>query len=212
MNYIYDVMTNFQDKYYDFFEWDKLDKLIHFKKIPIIKVDKKDFITIYINKIKINTETIKKIKNKSEIWNKNENNNKYHYILITNGNDIIGLEFDNEGINTRRSSLYIDEELDIIKTIKRMEKQKLNFSILKKLKLILITRKELTNKEYLKKQLNNLSINKDVEKINYLYYECFNKEEKNIKSARQELIKSIDKQQTFQTLYNFFNLIQTSNK
>ena len=64
----------------------------------------------------------------------------------------------------------------------------------------------------LKKQLNNLSINKDVEKINYLYYECFNKEEKNIKSARQELIKSIDKQQTFQTLYNFFNLIQTSNK
>ena len=38
MNYIYDVITNFNDTYYDFYEWNKKDKLTHFKKIPIINI------------------------------------------------------------------------------------------------------------------------------------------------------------------------------
>ena len=38
MNYIYDVISNFQLNYYDFFDWNKNDKLIHIKMIPIFKV------------------------------------------------------------------------------------------------------------------------------------------------------------------------------
>ena len=38
MNYIYDILLNFQNEYYDFFEWNTNDQITHIKKIPIIKV------------------------------------------------------------------------------------------------------------------------------------------------------------------------------
>ena len=56
MNYIYDVITNFFEDYYDFFEWDKKDNFTHFKKIPIIKINNKDYNIIQTNNIKIDEE------------------------------------------------------------------------------------------------------------------------------------------------------------
>ena len=38
MNYIYDIYLNFNNQLYDFFDWNKSDKLIHIKSIPIIKI------------------------------------------------------------------------------------------------------------------------------------------------------------------------------
>ena len=115
MNYIYDVLTNFSEKYYDFYEWEKNDKLIHFKKIPVLKISKEDYTNIFTNKIKIDNELLNKIKNKAEIWRSKDNKNNY-FILLTNRTDIIGIEFNKEGISTKRSSLIVDEELDILET------------------------------------------------------------------------------------------------
>lgn len=211
MNYIYDVLTNFFEKYYDFYEWEKKDKLIHFKKIPIIKINKEDYKKIFNNQIKINNELLNKFKNKAEIWN-NKEKNISNYILITNGTDIIGIEFNNEGISIKRSTLIVDEELDILNTLRKIENKNINYEVIKQLETKFITRKELENKEYLLKQLKNLSVNKDIDKINYLYYECFNKTEKNINKALKTIINNINNKQISQTLYDFFYLIKTSSK
>ncbi len=32
MEYVYDIVLNFRDKYYDFYEWNKKDKIINIKK------------------------------------------------------------------------------------------------------------------------------------------------------------------------------------
>ena len=40
MNYTYDILANFNETYYEFFEWNNKDELTHIKKLPIIKVDK----------------------------------------------------------------------------------------------------------------------------------------------------------------------------
>ena len=41
MLYIYDILLNWcRDKLYDFFEWEKTDKLEHVKKIPLIRVER----------------------------------------------------------------------------------------------------------------------------------------------------------------------------
>ena len=119
MNYIYDVLTNFNENYIDFFEWEKKDNIKHFKKIPIIKINKNDYNNLLLNEINIDKILLKKLNNKSEIWNNKvkENNN---YLLITNGTDVFGLQFDNEGNSIKRTSLQIDEELDIISIIKNM--------------------------------------------------------------------------------------------
>ena len=35
MDYIYDIVLNFQNEYYDFFEWKSTDKVINIKKILV---------------------------------------------------------------------------------------------------------------------------------------------------------------------------------
>ena len=209
MNYIYDVITNFFDIYYDFYEWDKKDNFTHFKKIPIIKISNEDFNIIFTNNIQINKEIIKKLKNKSDIYHKK---NEFYYLLVTNGENILALMFDENGISIKRSSLYVDEELDIINTIRKIDYKKLNFTIIKKLKTTFKTRNDIKLKEYLLNQLNNLSIKTDIEKINYLYFECFNKYEHNTKKALKILINSIENTYISNILYNFFKLSKSTNK
>ena len=210
MNYIYDVLTNFFENYYDFYEWEKKDKLIHFKKIPIIKINKEDYNIIFTNQIKIDNELLNKIKNKAEIWNNKEKDN--YYLLLTNGTDITGIEFNNEGISNKRSSLIVDEELDILNTIRKTDNKIIKYKIINTLETKLMTRKEIQDKEYIMNHLNNLSLSKDIDKINYLYYECFNKTEKNINKALKNIIKNINNKEILKTLYNFFTLTKTSNK
>ena len=113
MNYIYDIFGNFFENYYDFYEWNKSDKIIHIKKIPIIKVNKIDYKILLNNKFKINKELLNNIKNKTLLWN----NKKDNYLLITNGNDVFNIKFNNQGISTLRSSLQIEDELDILSII-----------------------------------------------------------------------------------------------
>ena len=46
MNYIYDVVLNLQKEYYDFYEWNQNDNIFHMRKIPIIKINKKQLLEI----------------------------------------------------------------------------------------------------------------------------------------------------------------------
>ena len=103
MNYIYDIYLNFNNSFYDFYEWNKRDKIIHIRKIPTIKVSKKDFYNIKYNKIKISKDFLKTIHNKTEQFN----NNKIKYCtIISDEKDIIAIKFDKNGINHMKSSLY----------------------------------------------------------------------------------------------------------
>ena len=51
MDYIYDIVLNFQNKYYDFYEWKKTDKLINIKKILVYKVNNKDYLDLKYNDV-----------------------------------------------------------------------------------------------------------------------------------------------------------------
>jgi len=46
MNYIYDVVLNFQKEYYDFYDWNKNDNIYHMRKIPILKINSKQLLDI----------------------------------------------------------------------------------------------------------------------------------------------------------------------
>ena len=43
MNFIYDIVLNFNKNYYNFFEWNKKDNIISVKKIPLFLVDNNTF-------------------------------------------------------------------------------------------------------------------------------------------------------------------------
>ena len=207
MHYVYDILVNFNENYYDFFEWEKKDNIIHVKKIPIIKIDKKDFQIISSNEIKID---IKNIKNKVELWNSKKQDKTY--LLLTSGTDILGLEFNNEGISIKRSSLIVEEELDVLDDTRKLEVSKLNYTIIKKIKFSLNTRQEIETKKIISKEIDKLLEQPNTNKINYLYYECFNKIEPNIEKSLQNIKNNLDKPHIYNTLSKIFNLIYTTNK
>ncbi len=210
MNYIYDLIINFFEENFDFYEWDKTDNYTHFKKIPIIKINKKDYKNIINNKIIINKQLLQNIKNKSEIYNDKSKN--IHYLLLTNGTDIIALKFNKDGVNIERSSLSVEDELDILIIAKKIKNTEINYKVINKINTIFKTRKEKEINEYLNKELNKLSTKKDTNKIKYLYYECFNEIENNSTIALNNLLKNINNSYITNKLYKYLKLCKTSNK
>ena len=43
MDYIYDIVLNFQSNYYEFYEWKTTDKIINVKKILVYLVSNQDY-------------------------------------------------------------------------------------------------------------------------------------------------------------------------
>ncbi len=200
MNYAYDILLNFQNKYFEFYEWNKKDIITHIKKIPILKITTKDLNVIKTNKIKLDKEFLKKIENKAETFKKE----KINAILLTDGEDTVALKI-NKPI--QKSSIQIDEEEIIINKVKNKEIKSINYQIVKKEKQIIKTRKEIENEKYLKTELKKLYINKEYQKLDYLFLECFNKKEKSKEKEYQILKKEIQlSAKNSQIILNFFNL------
>ena len=169
MNYIYDIYLNLNDILIDFFEWNKNDKLIHIKKMPMIRLGHEDFINLNSYSIKVEDDFLSDIYKKTEIWNTNE---KIEYCsLFCDENNLIAIEFDNKGNSIKKSYLQIDEELEILESINRYKERKINYSVVNKEKFILKTRKEINDEKFIEKELKNI----DIEKLKYIYFECFSK-------------------------------------
>ena len=82
MEYIYDIVLNFKDRYYEFYEWKKKDKIINIKKIPIYKIKNKDYLNIKNNEVLINKKTLPK-------------QNKM--FLLASNKEIMGILLNNNG-------------------------------------------------------------------------------------------------------------------
>lgn len=201
MTYIYDLFLNFNDNFIDFFEWNKKDYYTHFKKIYIFKVSNEDLVKIYRNKIKFDNIFLSRLKS---------NNYNNYYLLICDAENVIGLELDSNGIVTKKSSLMVDDELEILDIMKKNKIDKIKFKILKKDKIYFKTRNIVERNNFIKKELENA--NED--KINYLYFECFGKDEKN-KSIALKRIKNIinkEKSKTYENLYSILKLTSINKK
>ena len=205
MNYIYDIYLNFNNILYDFFEWNRNDKLTHLKKIPVIKVDSDVFKKILSYKIKVDKIFLNKIKYKTEVW-KEKNNIKYCALFCTNSN-ILAIKFDDNGLSYQKSLLFIDEELEILDSIRELKNSKINFKILIKDKYMVKTRFKLKMEKFISNELNN--INDD--KLKYIYYE-YKKKKKNKYKMISDLKSLKNNNIQYKKLYNILKLISSSKK
>ena len=48
MNYIYDILVNFKETLYDFYEWNKNDNITHIRKIPLFRINDIFFKDFYL--------------------------------------------------------------------------------------------------------------------------------------------------------------------
>ena len=161
MNYIYDIYLNFNEILYDFFDWNKNDKLFHIKKIPVFKADEDTIKNLINNTIKISEDILCQIYNRTDVWNMSD---KITYSsLFTDGNSIIAIEFDKSGKSIRKSYLCIDEELEVLEIVDRLKEREIEYKIVKKEKSLLKTRKEINEEKFVNHELKNIEDKKLIE-------------------------------------------------
>lgn len=172
MEYIYDIVLNFKDKYYDFYEWKKTDKIINVKKIPIYKINNKDYLNIKNNDVAITKNTLPK---QSKMF------------LLTSGKEIMGILLDNTN-KALKSSLIFSESDDILEDISEIKNINIKYSIKRINKQKVLSRIEEDKRKYINNYLKKINIKEDEYLLKYLYYELFNIEETNIDIVYKELL------------------------
>ena len=68
MNYMYDVLLNFNDFPYDIFEWNKDDKINHIRKIPLFKLKTADLSNLINKNVRLDNDFLNKIYKKTELY------------------------------------------------------------------------------------------------------------------------------------------------
>lgn len=204
MNYYYDIVLNFQEKNYMFYEWEEEDSIDIIKKIPIFQVNIKTFKDLINNEINVDLEFLKSIENRTELKNKTL---KY-VALFASKNGAIALEFNNEGQSIYRSFLQVDDELGAIEMLFTLPVYKLNYTILKKISISKNLRKEDNIKNFIKKEIDLLYNKKEIDKLKYLYNEWFLKDNDDILKIYNEMNKKLQDKLSDReiTIYNLIRL------
>ena len=173
MNYIYDIFLNFNNRPYDIFEWNKTDKILHIRKIPLVKINTNDIYNLINKKVKMSEEFLTKIYKKTEEYNKNIIDYSF---IATDGKIVVAVKIDNNKI--KYSQLFLQEESEVIDFSSNLKVSNIKYNIIATKKIdYLKTRNEVYIKRFIYNQLKSI---KDINKLNFLYLECFNKKTNNV--------------------------------
>ncbi len=199
MNYIYDILVNFKYPLIEFYDWDIDDDILNIKRIPLSKICSKDLNILKYHKFKIDISDIKGL---TKIFN--DRKKSYTSIIYTDGNEALVFNFNDKGICISKSDLLLDEENDILDNSVSLKETIIKYEILSKDKIDLYkTRNEVKITKYLLNQINKID---DLDKLNYIYFECFN-EYKNV--SKIKLINRIKGKwdDKYYKIYDFFKSI-----
>lgn len=191
MTYIYDILLNFNKEFYEFYEWEKSDKIYHIKKIPIFKVNTSFIEDLLTKNIEIDKNFFNLITNKTEIFeNKRIKTIKYS-CLFTDSYKIVGVLYNNS--NLLISDLLLDEAYDAINISNRCNLLNIEYNIVSNKNINYFETRECINiRNNLYNEITNIYNDNDKNKLEYLYFEYFNKNIDNIDNGYKELIKSLD--------------------
>ena len=156
MKYIYDILLNFNEKLYEFYEWDDCDNFDYVKKIAIIKVNKDTLNDIRNNKIMLDDEFVKEIHNTCEVYTSKSIKSIEYACLFTSNSSIIACLFNYKGISIMKSDLLLDEGLDIIEICKKIKPVTLKYTIISKEDKELITRHDKKKLIFMKQEMQNI--------------------------------------------------------
>lgn len=199
MNYIYDIILNFQERIYDFYEWNKTDVITHIRKIPVFKISSKDLYNIENYNVVLDDLFLEKILNKTEVFSGRTIKNIEYACILCDGLNVLAIKIDKKRYYF--SKLIIEEELEVTESLARVKEIEIEYQLKEpKNKFKFLTRKEVEMELYVKKELKKLETNGEEEKLQYLYFECFGKKEFNMKDLYHY--------SACQKIYNILKLIQ----
>lgn len=202
MNYIYDVLLNFNNEYYEFYDWNNDDKLTHIRKIPIFKVTDEVLKNIIFNEVIISEDLVKRIKNKTEVFSKNYIDILEYACLLCNDKKVVAIKCNEKGRIIGKSDLLIDEHNEIIAVLDRYEDYALEYKVINSNEVINFrTRKEIKMQRFILKEIDK----QPTSKLEYLLYECNNETCEN-RDAIIRKIKSNLNSEYITEIYEFFKM------
>lgn len=184
MEYIYDVLLNFQKNYCDFFEWQLSDKIINVKKIPLYKVNNNDYLNFKYHDI---------------ILKENPFLKKYRTILITNGLEVMGILLDKKNQIIKRSSLLLDESSDILGYLPNLKITNIKYQKKLSIEINYYGRIYQEKQSFINKFLSNINLKNDEYLLKYIYFDIYNLEENDLNKIYQNLLNL--KNTNYQKLY-----------
>jgi len=208
VTYVYDLVLNFHDDLYEFYEWDKSDLIYHIKRINLIKVSSEDYNNILDNYVKMTDDFLLSIFNKCEYFENRSVLTIPYAILLTDTYRVMAITLDMDGNVLKYSSLLLDEEEDVLDISERLASINLDYQILStRDKNNEFTRYEKHILQYIKKDLEECYEEKNVSKLKYLYYEYFNRQNDNIEKIYHSLIHELEHfQDKHRNLYQLIKL------
>lgn len=192
MNYVYDILLNFQDYAYEFYEWNIDDEITHIRKVPMVRISTEQLEKLNNYRCQITQSFMTKIENKSEEFTNRSVEKMMHLFLATDTKSITACLLNSKGIVVKKSKLLVDEEEEALIMSKNLPFTSFEIHKLRKQKpKEFETRHDQNMKKRLKQEIYKLN-QQNVEKLKYLYYECFNEKEENPKIIIQKFYTELN--------------------
>lgn len=188
MNYVYDILSNFNQELYDFYDWDKNDNFTHLRKVPSFRVSKEVLVDLMFKKVKIKGNILKLIKDKTQVFTKEGVDVIEYCFVVSDSVNALGVILDEDGVVYKRSKFLVSEELEINKCLKTSKIYNVEYNLLS-------SKTHYSNMTRNEEKVTNLILNElelimdSTDKIDYLYYEWFNTNKG--KNKYKKLVSSI---------------------
>lgn len=206
MIYIYDILANFNETLYDFYDWKTEDTILHLRKVPLFKIDTSAFIDISFNETVVDKNFLEKIYNKTQVFTARNVETINYCAVFTNDLNAVIIMFKQGGKVIKKSKMLVNEEMEVLSISAKIEKTNLEYKVEKKNKFSNMTRSEKIEVNNLIEIINELKDNEEI--INYIYFEWFNHLPD--KNALARLIKDIKKSYSSKSkeLLSLLNIIK----
>ncbi len=206
MIYLYDILANFNETLYDFYDWKTEDTILHLRKVPLFKIDTSTFIDISFNETVVDKNFLEKIYNKTQVFTARNVETINYCAVFTNDLNAVIVMFKQSGKVIKKSKMLVNEEMEVLSISAKIEKTNLEYIVEKKNKFSNMTRSEKIEINNLIESINEVKDNEEI--INYLYFEWFNHLPG--KNAHAHLIKDIKKSYSSKSkeLLSLLNIIK----
>lgn len=188
MNYYYDVVLNFFDTNVYFYEWDSLDNIEYYKRVPLFQVNSKTLKDFINNNVIVDKVFLDSIKDKA----KKKDDCPSYIAIFADRNGCIALEFDEEGNSIARSFLKTEDDLNICEILYTVDLYKINYRTRDVVSYNNNLRVEERIRLIIKTEVNSLYKKQDYVKLKYLFMEWFEKNPKDNETMYQSMIKKLD--------------------
>ncbi len=215
MIYIYDILLNLNNDFYEFYEWEKNDNIFHIKKIPIFLVDTNFMEDLLTKKITINDPIVMEMYNKTEYFDTKKIKTIKYAALFTDSYRVVGVLLDDDYKVIKISDLLLEEALDAIDISERCNLRTITYNIVgTKKDYSFLTRSEIKIRKSLILEIKNAYKEKDFSKLEYLYFEYFNEDSHDIDEICEKLINSLKREinEKHKKLYDLIKLANSKNK